>query len=167
MFDYSISREYLSLRHRIRSVIVGVCGSCPPHSSAEEGSLQCTCDAGYQGLGTSYGSCTLCPAGTFKAASVNITCDNCVAGKYSATGATTCAPCPNGAFSPAGSSVCLQPYQIVHTPPEYSSGYAFAGVMQEGGVDWVAPDRQGSQYAGGGDPSFYFSTWRAGQWRSS
>ena len=26
----------------------------------------------------------------------------------------------------------------------------------EGGEDWYAPDRQGSQYAGGGDPSFYF-----------
>ncbi len=35
------------------------------------------------------------------------------------------------------------------------SRYAFAGVMQEGGVDWLAPDRQNSQYDGSGDPSFY------------
>jgi hypothetical protein len=146
------------LRNRIRTVIVGVCGACPPHSRAEHGSLQCACDAGYQGLGTSYGSCTLCPAGTFKAASVNITCDNCVAGKYSATGATTCAPCPNGAFSPAGSSVCLQPYQIAHTPPVWRNSdlAAFAGVMQDVPGDWAGPDRQGTQYADGGDPSFYF-----------
>jgi hypothetical protein len=75
LFDYSISREYLSLRHRIRSVIVGVCGSCPPHSSAEEGSLQCTCDAGYQGLGTTYGPCTLCPAVTYRGGPSPMGCD--------------------------------------------------------------------------------------------
>jgi hypothetical protein len=50
LFYYSISREYLSLRHRIRTVMVGLCGACPPHSSAEEGSVQCACDAGYQRL---------------------------------------------------------------------------------------------------------------------
>jgi hypothetical protein len=30
--------------------MVGLCGACPPHSSAEEGSVQCACNAGYQRL---------------------------------------------------------------------------------------------------------------------
>ena len=75
-----------------------------------------------------------------------------------ASSATTCAPCAAGSISPAGSSACskLQSYQIAHTPPEYNSGYAFVEVLVDDDGHWAAPDRQGTQYAGGGDPSFFF-----------
>ena len=125
------------------------------------GNLACSdCVAGKYSGDSAATVCTDCVAGKLSAAvgaSAASTCTECEAGKYSATGATTCAPCPSGASSPAGSSGCLLPYQIVHTPPEYGlSRFAFAGVMQDGGEGWVGAIREGSQYSGGGDPSFYF-----------
>jgi len=69
---------------------------------------------------------------------------SCVAGKFSAaegaTASDTCSDCAAGK----------------DTPPENHQDSEFSGVLVEGGEDWYAPDRQGSQYAGGGDPSFYF-----------
>ena len=101
-----------------------------------------------------------CNPGYFGRHSAEEACLPCLAGKFSTTeGATavnTCTPCPDGSSSSAGSSACLQPYQIAHTPPENHQDSEFSGVLVEGGEDWYAPDRQGSQYAGGGDPSFYF-----------
>jgi hypothetical protein len=136
------------------------CDNCETGKYKETAGVNTGCDACEAGkykasAGVNTG-CDPCEAGKFSGSTASNGCTSCPAGKYSATGATTCAPCPAGASSPAGSSVCLQTYQIAHTPPEYNSRYAFAGVMQEGGVDWFAPDRQGSQYDGSGDPSFYF-----------
>ena len=100
----------------------------------------------------------LCMCATLLTLSAATACLACPAHKTAPAGSTSSSKCcPAGASSPAGSSVCLQTYQIAHTPPEYSSGYAFAGVMQDAPPSyWLAPDRQNSQYAGGGDPSFYF-----------
>ena len=54
---------------------MGLCGACPPHSSAKEGSLHCACDGGYTGLGTAYEPCTLCPADTYREGPSPIGCD--------------------------------------------------------------------------------------------
>lgn len=65
---------------------------------------------------------------------------------------------------------CVIDYTVAHTPPLYpkpasqQAEVAFINVKTDIGVVpgaqsgayWNAPDRQGTQFAGGGDPSFYF-----------
>lgn len=48
------------------------------------------------------------------------------------------------------------PYDVSHTPPENSTTHAFTNLMDDQGLHWIAPDRRGGAYGGGGDPSFYF-----------
>ena len=48
------------------------------------------------------------------------------------------------------------PYTIVGQAPEYDGSYTLNGILDIGGGSWLAPDRQNSEYANSGDPSFCF-----------
>ena len=48
------------------------------------------------------------------------------------------------------------PYTIVGKAPEYNGSYKLDGILDVDGGSWLAPDRQNSQYANSGDPSFCF-----------
>ena len=106
------------------------CTPCPSNSfsaTARTSITSCTCNSGYEKVGTDPficnalhcgtgytgppGSCTLCIAGTYKAESGSAACDQCVAGKFSvATGQSssgTCQNCSVGTYaSLPGSFAC-------------------------------------------------------------
>jgi hypothetical protein len=55
-------------------------------------------------------------------------------------------------------SPTLTTASIVHRPPEHAAGvYPLEGAFERLQTEWwYAPDRQSTQYANGGDPTFYF-----------
>ena len=64
----------------------------------------CKCKPGFT-IGVQEGSCTACPAGSFKQDSGHNPCNLCQQGTYSsASGSTSCGPCGDGFISPEGSS---------------------------------------------------------------
>jgi hypothetical protein len=106
------------------------CLNCPQFSTSVAGSsavTQCTCNAGYlQDTSTTpftcqsqpcsagstgpAGSCTLCAAGKYKAASGSAACDTCLPGKFSGTtgqsSSGTCQNCLAGKWSLHGFAAC-------------------------------------------------------------
>jgi len=48
------------------------------------------------------------------------------------------------------------PWTVEHRPPEYSSKWRFENAKTLAPPEYVAPDRQGSSYSRGGDPSFFW-----------
>ena len=100
--------------------------------------------------------CSDCPAGTYSDAPGSAGCSTCPVDTYSANGASVCLVCPVGLSTPAGSSGCAVSYSVAHTPPEYSGSWLFTNVQLDNSAAWYGPDRQGSQYADGGDPRFFF-----------
>ena len=83
------------------------CTQCADDSSSPTGSPQierCRCNAGYTGYNG--GTCSPCPAGTYKSTKGTETCTNCNAGTFStdsaATSASTCETCPTDSTSNSG-----------------------------------------------------------------
>jgi len=80
----------------------------------------------------------------------------------------TCTPCTTPTTTPAPTVVPTEAtsidYSVSHEPPSYPGApeFAFSNIMSDdldqwsNPTTWFGPDRQGSQYAGGGDPRFYF-----------
>ena len=87
----------------IAAVSDATCLDCPPHSYSGHGSNdinECSCNSGY--IGPHGGPCLACPTGTYRDAT-QVECQNCGAGKYSATEGNSaesgCIPCAAGTFS--------------------------------------------------------------------
>jgi syndecan 4 len=99
-----------------------VCTLCTAFSTSPTASSACTCNSGYEKVGTDpfvcqsapcaagstgpSGNCTQCLVGKYKNVSGSAPCDLCSAGTYSATeGNTACTLCPSAfRHSPVGSS---------------------------------------------------------------
>ena len=47
-------------------------------------------------------------------------------------------------------------YTIVTSAPTWGGPYPFSNIATQGNGCWLGPDRQGSGYANGGDPTFVF-----------
>ena len=99
------------------------CKMCPDHTSSQAGSdgiAKCFCNAGYSGSG---GTCTACPAGTYKMSSGSGLCTKCHDGTYSnmtgATASSTCIACSTGASAIEGSD---SPFDCTCVPGFTGSG---------------------------------------------
>ena len=68
----------------------------------------CRCKPGYYGdEDTVYGNCYQCPAGMYTDTVGKLSCDWCVAGKYSSGGWSSCGTCESGKYSFILSSECF------------------------------------------------------------
>ena len=64
---------------------------------------------------------------------------------------------PSSSPTLAPTSAPVIPYTIVTSAPSYPGGsYPFSSIATQGGGCWLGPDRQDSDNANGGDPSFFF-----------
>ena len=69
---------------RIRAVVAEYhCAACPAKSSSSPAKLNCDCDAGYTGQGTSMVPCVSCQAGRFKEIVGSAPCTSCPANTFS------------------------------------------------------------------------------------
>jgi hypothetical protein len=94
------ARQYSTI---VNATTAATCLACPVNSDSPIQSFQCTCNLGYSGPNS--GTCTVCPAGTFKNTTGSAACTTCPQNTYSSiTGALSCISCPVGFRAPNGSS---------------------------------------------------------------